>query len=136
MGHPRAVQGILDAPVAGLDDIGGDGADKGIEFLCLDRVDDALADLSRIETSGGQTLRQHRFVSRPDLRAAHVVGAITGAARDIRIDRTGADHRRTTERRAITARLSRVRTASGRRWALSWAPVGWRPKCRSIRRGL
>src|SRR6516164_7408837 len=88
MGHPRAVQGILDLPVAGLDDIGGDGADKGIECLCLDRVHHAFADLSRIETSGGQALGQYRFVSGADLRPAQVIGAITGAARDIRIDRT------------------------------------------------
>ena len=80
MGHPRAIQGILDAPVAGLDDIGGDGADKGIECLSLDRVHHALADLSWIETSGCQALGQYRFVSRPDLRPAHVVGAITAAA--------------------------------------------------------
>jgi hypothetical protein len=76
MGDPRAVEGILDEPVAGLDDIGGDGADKGIECLCLDRVHHASANLSWIETSGGQTLGQHRFVSRPDLRAAHVVGRL------------------------------------------------------------
>ena len=90
MGHPRAVQGVLDAAVAGPDDIGGDGADKGIECLSLDRVHHALADLPRIETSGGQALGQYRFVSRPDLRPAHVVGAVTGAARDIRIDWTRA----------------------------------------------
>jgi hypothetical protein len=68
MGHPRAVQGILDAPVAGLDDIDGDGADKGIEFLCLDRVDDALADLSRIET----------LVARRSDNTASSVGRICG----------------------------------------------------------
>ena len=90
MGNPRAVQRVLDAAMAGLDDFGGNGADKGIKGLGADRVDDAFADFSRIETSGGQALRQYRFVSGSDLRPAHVVGAITSAARDIRIDRTGS----------------------------------------------
>ena len=55
-GHPRAVQGVLDTTVPGLDDIGRDGADNGIECLCLDRVHHAFADFSRIETSGNQAL--------------------------------------------------------------------------------
>jgi len=93
MGNPRAVQGVLDATVPGLDDIGGDGADKRLECLCLDRVHHAFADFSRIETSGGQTLGQYRLVSGPDLRPAQVVGPVTSTARNIRIDRTRAQHR-------------------------------------------
>src|ERR1700730_13295327 len=38
MGDPRSVEGLLDAAVAGLDDFGGNGADKGIEGLGADRV--------------------------------------------------------------------------------------------------
>src|SRR5690349_11989108 len=38
MGDPWAVQGLLDAAVAGLDHIGGDGADKSIKRLGADRV--------------------------------------------------------------------------------------------------
>src|SRR5580704_14217568 len=38
MGNPRAVEGVLDPAVTGPDDIGGNGADKGIECLCADRV--------------------------------------------------------------------------------------------------
>ena len=95
MGHPWTVQRIFDATVPGFDDIGGNRADKGVERLCLDRIHYAFADLPRIETSGSQALGQYRFISGPDLRPAHVVGAVTGAARDIRIDRTGAQHRDT-----------------------------------------
>jgi hypothetical protein len=54
MGNPRAAQGILDAAVPGLDDIGGNGADKGIERFHSDRVYHALAYSFRIKSSGGK----------------------------------------------------------------------------------
>src|SRR5580765_5273205 len=95
MGNPWAVQGILDAAVAGLDDIGGNRSDKGVERLRADRVHHALAHLLRIETRRGEALGQYRFVVGADLRPAHVVGAVAGAARDIRVDRPRAQHRDT-----------------------------------------
>src|SRR6516162_2721809 len=86
--NPRAFQSVLDAAMPGPDDIGGNGADKGIKCLRTDRVHYAFADFLRIETCGGEALGQHRFLIGTDLRAAHVVRAVTGAARDIRVDRT------------------------------------------------
>ena len=90
MANPRAVQGLLDATVAGLDDIGGHGADKSVERLRTDRVHHPLSHLLRIKTRGGEAFGQHRFVIGADLWPAHVVGAIAGAASDIRVDRTWA----------------------------------------------
>src|SRR5437868_6724674 len=60
MRDPWAVQGLLDAAVAVPDDIGGNGADKGIERLRADRVHHALAHLLRIETRRGEPFREHR----------------------------------------------------------------------------
>src|SRR6516164_3492192 len=63
----------------GPDDIGGNGAD-GIKRLRTDRVDHyAFADLLRIETCAGEALGQRRVLIGTDLRAAHVVRAVTGA---------------------------------------------------------
>lgn len=83
------MQGLLDAAVAVLDDLSGHCADEGVECLSADRVDDAVAHFLRIETRGGEPLGQHCFVIGTDLRVAHVVGAIAGAARDVSGDRTG-----------------------------------------------
>jgi hypothetical protein len=71
---PRATQRILDPPVAGFDHVGGNGADKGIERLCADRVGDALADPLRIKTRRGEALGQDCLVIRADLRSAHMIG--------------------------------------------------------------
>ena len=90
MSNPRAVQGLLYATVAGLNDIGGNGADKGVERLRADRVHHTLAYLRRIKTRRGEAFSQHRFVMRAYLRPAHVIRAVPGAARDIRVDRTRA----------------------------------------------
>src|SRR5215472_11109022 len=51
MANPRAVEGLLDATVSGLDDLCGNGADKGIEGLCTNGVYHAFADLLRVKTS-------------------------------------------------------------------------------------
>src|SRR3979409_1012394 len=58
MRHPRAVQGILDAAVAGPDDIGRNGTDESVEGLGADRVDDTLAHPLRVETDRGEALGQ------------------------------------------------------------------------------
>src|SRR3984893_16113576 len=83
MGDPRAVEGILDATVAGLDDFGGTGADKGVEGLGSDCVDDAFADPFRIETRRGEAFGQYRFFIGADLGPARVVRAVAGHACDI-----------------------------------------------------
>ena len=93
MRDPRAVEGVLDAAVADLDDIGGNGADKGIERIRADCIHHAFADYFGIETRGGEACGQCRFLVGADLRPAHVVGTVSGAARDIRVDRTWAQHR-------------------------------------------
>src|SRR5215216_3862827 len=93
MRHPWGVEGRLDAAVTAADDFGGDGADKGIERLGADRVDDALADRRRIEAGGGEPFGQHRLVAGANLRSAHVVGPVAGAAGDVGADRAGAQHR-------------------------------------------
>ncbi len=49
MRHPGAVQRLLDAAVAGADDVGRDGADEGVKRPGTDRIDDALADPLRVE---------------------------------------------------------------------------------------
>src|SRR2546430_3171361 len=90
---PRASQRILDAAVAGFDHVSRDGTDKGVERSRADRVHHALADPFRIETGLRETLGKYRLVAGADLRPTHVVRAITSAARDIRVDRAGAQHR-------------------------------------------
>ena len=45
---------FFDAAVTGLDDVSGNGADKGIKRLCTDRVHDAFAHSPRIKTCGGE----------------------------------------------------------------------------------
>ena len=54
MSDPFCVQRFLDAAVAGLDHIGGHGADEGVERLGLDRIDHAVADFSWIQAVGGE----------------------------------------------------------------------------------
>ena len=93
MRNPWAVQGFLDAAVAGPDDIGGHGADKGIKRLCADRIHHAFSNLLRIETCGGEPFGQRSFVIGADLWTAHMVRSIAGAAGDVRGDRTRAKHR-------------------------------------------
>ena len=90
MANPRAVQGLLDATVAGLDDIRGDCADKSVERLRTDRVHHPFSDLLRIKTRGGEAFGQHGFVIGADLWSADVIRAIARAASDIRVDRTWA----------------------------------------------
>src|ERR1700730_14665644 len=58
MGDPRAVEGVLDASVAGREDFGGDGADRGVECLGSGYGADAFADPLRIETRRGEALGQ------------------------------------------------------------------------------
>ena len=65
MRHPRAVQGVLDAAVTRLDDVGRHGADEGVERLGADRVYHALADFLRVQTGGGQAFRERSFVIGP-----------------------------------------------------------------------
>ena len=90
MSNPRAVQGILDATMPGLDDIGRNGADKSIKCPCTDGVDNAFTYPLRIKTPGGKAFSQHRFVSRTNLWPTHVVRAVARAASDIGVDRPGA----------------------------------------------
>src|SRR5436190_307472 len=73
IGDPWAVQGIFDAAVAGLDDFGGNGADKSVERLGADCVDHPFADSFRIETCRGEAFGQYRFFIGADLRPAQVV---------------------------------------------------------------
>ena len=88
--NPRAVQGLLDATVAGLDDIGRHGTDKGVECLRADRIHHALSDLLRIKTRGGEAFRQHGFVIGTDCGPPMLVRAIARATSYIRVDRTWA----------------------------------------------
>src|ERR1700730_3528651 len=53
MGDPRAVEGVLDAAVAGLDDFGGNGADKGVARLGAECVDASFPDPLRRYTRRG-----------------------------------------------------------------------------------
>src|SRR5207244_2379754 len=76
MSDPRAVQGILDATVPRLDDIGRNGADKRIERLGTDRVDHAFAHLLGIKTRRGEAFGQCRFFVGTDLRPAQVAGRL------------------------------------------------------------
>ena len=62
MGNPRAVEGFLDATVSGLDDLGGNGADEGVECFCTDGVHDAFADFLRVKTSRREALSQDCFL--------------------------------------------------------------------------
>src|SRR5215468_11216255 len=84
MRHPRTVQRCLDAAVTGPDDIGGNGANKGIKCLCVDGVDNPRADLLRIKPRRCETLGQYSLVARADLRAAHMVRPVARAAGDVR----------------------------------------------------
>ena len=40
---PRTAERVFDTAVAVLDDVGGNGADEGVERVVADRVDDAFA---------------------------------------------------------------------------------------------
>src|SRR5215813_4272745 len=62
VGDPGRVERCLDAAMARLDHVGRHRADEGVEGLRADRVDDALADLLRIDAGARQALRQHRLV--------------------------------------------------------------------------
>ena len=62
MGNPWAVEGLLDATVSGLDDLGGNGADEGVECFCTDGVHDAFADFLRVKTSRREALSQNCFL--------------------------------------------------------------------------
>ena len=90
MSYPRAVKGVLDTTMTGSDDICGNGADKGIKRFRTDRVYDTLARLFRIKARRGELFGQHSFIIRPDLRTAHMVGAVASSASDVCIDWTGA----------------------------------------------
>src|ERR1700756_2463670 len=92
MGDPWTGQRLFDASMAGLDDIDGNGANKGVERLRADRVDDAFAHSLRVETSRGEAFGQSRFFVASDLWPAQVVRAVAGAARDVRVDRTRAQY--------------------------------------------
>src|SRR5215472_2852224 len=92
MRDPRAVQRRLAAAVASPDDIGRNRADKGVERLRADRVEDALADPLRIDARRGEALRQCRLLG-ADLPAAHMIRAVAGAAGDVCADRARAQYR-------------------------------------------
>ena len=53
----------------------------------------ALTKALSTPTSRRQALSQNRFLIGPDLRAAHMLWAVAGAARDIGVDWTWAQHR-------------------------------------------
>src|SRR5438046_9999879 len=95
MRDPGAVERLRESAVAPRYGIGRDRADKGVERLRADRVDDALADRLRIETGRREALGQHRLVARARQGAAHMLRAVAGAARDIRVVWTGTHHRDT-----------------------------------------
>src|SRR5205823_14338504 len=84
---PGAVERLLDLAVARSDDIGRHGADKRIERVAADRIDDALADPLGIEPLRREALGEHGLVARAGLRPAHMIWPVTRAARDIRVDR-------------------------------------------------
>ena len=90
MGNPGAVQGFLDPTVSSLDDLGGNGADKGIKRVRTNGVYHAFADFLRVKTSRRKALSQNRFVIGPDLRPAHILRAVASAARDVGL--TGPGH--------------------------------------------
>src|SRR5215467_7602906 len=66
--HPRTAQRCLDAAVTGPDDIGRNGANKGIKCLCVDGIDNPLADLLRIKPRRCETLGVQELASRLDDR--------------------------------------------------------------------
>ena len=50
MRYPAAVKGILNATMPGPDNIRWNGADKGVERIRVDRINNALTHLLRINT--------------------------------------------------------------------------------------
>ena len=93
MANPRAVEGLLDATVSRLDDLGGNCADEGIECLCADGIYDAFADFLRVKPTRLEAFGQGRIFIGANFWPAHMLRTVACATRDIGVDWTWAQRR-------------------------------------------